>query len=78
MAQPFVTHNAELLELLAPQLEIELNQLAADSLKTQVKTILKKLFAGNRPRLQDVAGELRLSTRTLQRRLLKKDLRFTR
>ena len=76
MAQPFVTHNAELLELLAPQLEIQLSQLAADSLKTQVKTILKKLLAGNRPRLQDVAGELRLSTRTLQRKLLEEGLTF--
>jgi hypothetical protein len=40
MAQAFVTHNAELLELLAPQLEIELSQIAADSLKTQVKIIV--------------------------------------
>jgi AraC-like DNA-binding protein len=76
MALPFVTHNAEVLELLAPQLEIELSQLAVESLKTQVKTILKKLLAGNRPRLHDVAGKLRLSARTLQRRLLEEGLTF--
>jgi AraC-like DNA-binding protein len=34
-----------------------------------VKGILKKLLAGQRPTLQEVARELRLSTRTLQRRL---------
>jgi AraC-like DNA-binding protein len=68
--RPFLTHNAELLALVAPQLESELTQqLAQKSLTDQVKGILKKLLAGQRPTLQDVARELRLSTRTLQRRL---------
>jgi AraC-like DNA-binding protein len=68
--QPFLTHNADLLAMVAPQLEAELTQqLAQKTLSEQVKGILKKLLAGQRPGLQDVARELHLSTRTLQRRL---------
>jgi AraC-like DNA-binding protein len=76
-AQPFLTHNPELLELVAPQLEAELTrQLADKSLQEQVKGILKKFLAGQRPRLEDVARELRVSARTLQRRLLAERLSF--
>jgi len=68
--RPFLTHNADLLALVAPQLESELTQqLAQKSLSEQVKGIVKKLLAGQRPTLLDIARELRLSTRTLQRRL---------
>ena len=68
--RPFLTHNTDLLGMVAPQLEAELKQqLAQKTLPEQVKGILKKLLAGQRPVLQDVARELRLSTRTLQRRL---------
>lgn len=68
--RPFLTHNADLLALLAPQLEAELTQqLAQKSVSEQVKGILKRRLAGQRPGLEAVAGELRLSTRTLQRRL---------
>jgi AraC-like DNA-binding protein len=75
--QPFVTHNPDLLELLAPQLEAELmQQLANKSLKEQAKGILKRLLAGQRPRLEDVAVELRMSARTLQRRLLDEGITF--
>lgn len=77
IAQLFLTHNPELLEMVAPQLEAELTQQLADSsLQEQVKGILKKFLAGQRPRLEDVAGELRLSARTLQRRLLAERLTF--
>src|SRR5256712_1721762 len=75
--QPFLTHNPELLELISPHLEAELRQQRADdSLKAQVKTILKKLLAGHRPPLEDVARELRVSARTLQRRLLDEGMSF--
>jgi AraC-like DNA-binding protein len=68
--RPFVTHNTDLLAIVAPQLEAELTQqLARKTVSEQVKGILKKLLAGQRPGLETVAGELRLSTRTLQRRL---------
>lgn len=76
-AQPFATHNPDLLEMVAPQLEAELKQQQADkSLHEQVKGVLKKFLAGQRPRLEDVAGELRVSARTLQRRLLAERLTF--
>jgi AraC-like DNA-binding protein len=68
--RPFLTHNADLLAIVAPQLEAELSQqMAQKTVSEQVKGILKKLLAGRRPGLEAVAGELRLSTRTLQRRL---------
>ena len=77
IGQPFVTHNPELLELVAPQLEAELKQQLADRpLKEQAKGILKRLLAGQRPRLEDVAVELRVSPRTLQRRLLDDGITF--
>lgn len=77
IAQPFLTHNPDLLELVAPQLEAELTrQFADESLQEQVKGILKKFLAGQRPRLEDVARELRVSARTLQRRLLAERLTF--
>ena len=77
LARPFLTHNPDLLEMVAPQLDAELTQqLSHRSLKEQVKGILKKFLAGQRPRLEDVAVELRVSTRTLQRRLLAERITF--
>jgi AraC-like DNA-binding protein len=70
MDAPFLTYNAELLAAIAPQLEAELTQqMAEKDLREQVKGILKGLIAGQRPAIQDVARELRMSSRTLQRRL---------
>lgn len=75
--RPFLTHNADLLAMVAPQLEAELTQqLAQKTIAEQVKGILKKLLAGQRPALQNVARELRLSTRTLQRRLTDENATF--
>jgi AraC-like DNA-binding protein len=75
--RPFVTHNADLLALIAPQLEAELTQqLAQKTMNEQVKAILKRMLAGQRPGLQDVARELRVSTRTLQRRLTEEGATF--
>jgi AraC-like DNA-binding protein len=77
IARPFLTHNPDLLAMVAPQLDAELNeQLAQKTLRERVKGILKRLLAGQRPRLQDVATELRLSTRTLQRRLTAERITF--
>lgn len=68
--RPFVTHNAELAAALAPQLEAELAQaLASAELGEQVKGIVKRQLAGRRPEIGEVARELRVSARTLQRRL---------
>jgi AraC-like DNA-binding protein len=66
----FLTHNADLFATVAPQLEAELAQaLASKAIGEQVKGVLKQLLAGRRPGIEDVARELRLSSRTLQRRL---------
>ena len=74
---PFVTYNADLLATVAPQLEAELTeQLAQKNLKEQAKGILKQLLAGQRPGIQDLARELHLSTRTLQRRLTEQGITF--
>ena len=67
---PFATHNDELLEMLAPQFEKKLKEgRAKESVLGQVKWVLKRLLAGSRPDLFDVAKELGMSERTLQRRI---------
>jgi AraC-like DNA-binding protein len=68
--RPFLTHNPDLWAVIAPQLEAELKQaLASSAIGEHVKGILKPLLAGRRPGIEDVARELRMSPRTLQRRL---------
>lgn len=75
--QPFVTYNPDLLEVVAPLLEAELaQQLAATSLKEQLKGILKRFLAGRKPRVEDAAREMHVSVRTLQRRLLEEGITF--
>jgi AraC-like DNA-binding protein len=75
--QPFITYNPDLLEVIAPQLEAELKQhLTNKSLKEQAKGILKRSLAGQRPRLEEVAAELRMSARTLQRKLVEEGASF--
>ena len=75
--RPFLTHNADLFAVVAPQLEAELLEAQASrKLGDQVKGILKHLLAGRRPGIEDVAKELRLSPRTLQRRLAEDELSF--
>jgi AraC-like DNA-binding protein len=67
---PFVTHNAELLAMLGPQLDAELH--ARRSLISEgdrAKSVIKRLLAGQRPTIHDVARQLGMSSRTLQRRL---------
>jgi AraC-like DNA-binding protein len=76
---PFVTYNADLLAAVAPQLEAELaQQLAQKTFSEQAKGVLKRLLAGQRPGINDLAAELHLSTRTLQRRLTEQGLTFQR
>jgi transcriptional regulator with PAS, ATPase and Fis domain len=66
----FLTHNADLLGLLSPQLEMELqSRNLRNSTYHEVKAILKRMMAGKRPDIRDVAKELGLTVRTLQRRL---------
>lgn len=73
----FLTYNADLLAAVAPQLEAELKQqLAEKSFREQVKGTVKRLLAGERPPIENVARELRLSKRTLQRRLTEDGITF--
>lgn len=75
--KPFLTYNLDLLELIAPQLEADLKELkASGTLDSQVKAIVKRFLAGQKPRLEEVAFEMRLSSRTLQRRLLAEGRNF--
>jgi AraC-like DNA-binding protein len=76
---PFVTHNADVLSIVAPQLEAELaEQLATRSFRERVKVTLKQTLAGQRPELRTVARELGVSARTLQRRLTDEQVTFQR
>lgn len=66
LGTPFVTHNADLLAALLPSLEAKL---PPRSFADEVKTVITRRMAGERPSVEKVARELALSTRTLQRRL---------
>ena len=69
---PFVTHNSELLEMLAPQFEQELEQRSADEENTFIELVrgaIQRRLTGKRPTIEDIAEDLHMSLRTLQRRL---------
>jgi AraC-like DNA-binding protein len=68
--RPFVTRNAELLDMLAPQLDKELKlHKGQETFPERVRATIQRKLAGRRPRMQDIARELHISSRTLQRRL---------
>jgi AraC-like DNA-binding protein len=69
-ARRFVTRNAELLAMLAPQFEEELKQENADENFTErVRAAIQQKLTGRRPTIDDIADALHVSARTLQRRL---------
>jgi AraC-like DNA-binding protein len=75
--RPFVTHNEELVAALGTHLDSELKaRNASKNVGEQVKQTLRRSMAGKRPSLQDVAQELGLSARTLQRRLTDAGITF--
>jgi AraC-like DNA-binding protein len=70
--RPFVTRNAELLAMLAPQFEEELKQEKEGSDENfieRVRLAVQRKLTGRRPTIDDIADALHLSSRTLQRRL---------
>jgi AraC-like DNA-binding protein len=76
-AHPFEIYNPEVFRLLGPGLEQELTlQAARQTLIDRVKSVLKKLLAGQRPNIRQVARELKMSPRTLQRRLAEDGVTF--
>jgi AraC-like DNA-binding protein len=68
----FVTRNLELLEMLAPQFEQELKQRYADEENTFIELVsgaIQQRLTGRRPSIEQIADDLHMSSRTLQRRL---------
>jgi AraC-like DNA-binding protein len=67
---PFVTRNAELLDMLAPQFEAQLKQCQdQDRFPALVRGAIQERLTGHRPAIEDVARSLHMSSRTLQRKL---------
>jgi AraC-like DNA-binding protein len=66
----FVTRNAELLAMLVPQFEEELKQVNGDeNFVERVRIAVQQKLTGRRPAMEDIADQLHISSRTLQRRL---------
>ena len=77
--RPFVTRNAELLGMLAPQFEEELRQENGDeNFIERVRVAIQQKLAGRRPNIEDIADALHISARTLQRRLQDEGASFQR
>jgi len=76
---PFVTRNAELLDLLAPQFEEQLRQYKdEDSFIELVHRAVQDRLTGQRPSIDAISQVLHLSPRTLQRRLQESGSSFQR
>jgi AraC-like DNA-binding protein len=70
LARPFVTRNADVVAMLTPSLESALaEQARAPSVAADVRTALARARTGGRPSVDKIAHEMRMSSRTLQRRL---------
>lgn len=68
--RPFVTRNAELLDLLAPQFEEQLRQCKEeDGFLDLVRRTIQDKLTGHRPSINAVSESLHMGPRTLQRRL---------
>jgi AraC-like DNA-binding protein len=75
--RPFVTRNAELLAMLAPQFDRELKQENLDeNFADRVRVAIQQKLTGQRPTIEDIADALHISSRTLQRRLQEGGLSF--
>jgi AraC-like DNA-binding protein len=69
-ALPFITRNAELLSMLAPQFDREMKERGTqETFSEGVRAAIQRRLAGGRPKMREIARELHLSSRTLQRRL---------
>jgi AraC-like DNA-binding protein len=66
----FVTRNAELLGILAPQFEEELRrERGEENFVERVRIAIQQKLTGRHPTIEDIADTLHVSSRTLQRRL---------
>jgi AraC-like DNA-binding protein len=76
---PFVTRNAELFDLLAPQFEEQLRQYKdEDTLIELVHRAIQDRLTGQRPSIDVIADALHMSPRTMQRRLQESGSSFQR
>jgi len=67
---PFITRNAELLDMLAPQFDQALKERDdPGTFEDQVRDAIQQRLTGHRPSIDDIARGLHMSSRTLQRRL---------
>ena len=67
---PFAGHNPDLLAILDPSLTASLGEIEAQSsLLDQVRILIKRRIASGKPEIADVARELGMSERSLQRRI---------
>jgi AraC-like DNA-binding protein len=70
LARPFVTRNADVVAMLVPSLESALAEITTSrSVADDVRSVLSRRMTGDRPSVERVAHEMRMSPRTLQRRL---------
>jgi AraC-like DNA-binding protein len=77
--RPFVTRNAELLGMLAPQFEEELKRESGEeNFLERVRRAVQEKLTGRRPTVEDIADALHISSRTLQRRLQEEGSGFQR
>src|SRR6201995_2570263 len=77
--KPFVTQNAELLDLLAPQFEEQLRQYKEeDGFLDLVRRTIQDKLTGHRPSINAVSEALHIGPRTLQRRLQESGSSFQR
>ena len=77
--RPFVTRNAELLAMLAPQFEEELKrEHSEENFVERVRIAIQQKLTGQRPTIEDIADALHISSRTIQRRLQEEGSNFQR
>ncbi|MFZ6659101.1 AraC family transcriptional regulator ligand-binding domain-containing protein [Undibacterium sp. TJN19] len=75
--RPFVTYNAELLDILIPELDRRLEQQTRHAtLAEQIRWVLRRRLTAGRLDIRAVATELAMSSRSLQRRLTDEGLTF--
>ncbi len=70
LAEPFLTHNEDLLAVMLPGLEAAVAEHGPTrTVADDVRMILGRRMHGERPTVEKIADEMRMSPRTLQRRL---------
>lgn len=77
--RPFLTENAVMLDFFEPELKKRLNDLEiAASLQEKVRTILLEMLPSGQGTIEQVAEQLAMSSRTLQRKLAAERTSFSR